>query len=189
MIILSMLNWLDYLLIFILILNLYNGLRYGFLRQVAGLVGLFIALYAALAWSGALKGYLKSFFDLEEVITTFATGWDASSWLAGVIYNIVCFLIIFCLFSFLLGVIIGKLSIFNKIPLIGPLNVFLGGILGALKGLLLVFLVSSLISLLETSFWLKAFESSAVIALSRHYMPLLFGFVFDFIVGRLGRLI
>lgn len=184
-----MLNWLDYVLIFIIILNFYNGLRYGFLRQVAGLASLFIALYAAFFWYGTLKEHLQGFFKLEEVIMAFSPNGETSLWLAEVLSNIACFLIIFFVLSLLFGLVISKLSIFNKIPVIGPLNAFLGGILGALKGILLVFLIASIISLLETGFWIKAVEGSAVVSLSRHYMPLFFGLIFDFVTGRLGKLI
>jgi len=182
-------NWLDYVLIFIIILNFYNGCRYGLLRQVAGLLGLFIALYAALYWSGDLKMYLQEYIKLEEVITVLSSNGEASLWLTEVILNIAAFLIIFLVLSLVFGLIAKKLSLFNKIPLVGPLNALLGGILGAFKGILLVFLIAALISLVETGFWMKAIEASAVIALSRHYMPLLFGLIFDFVVGRMGKLV
>lgn len=182
-------NWLDYTLIFIIVLNFYNGLRRGFLRQVAGLAGFFIVLYVALVWSATARGYLQKYLRLEDIITAFTQNGEASRWLMEILANIISFLLIFFLLSFLLGLIIDKLSIFNKIPIIGPLNILLGGILGALKGILLVFLIAALISLLETPFWIKAIEASAVVALASHYIPLFFGLFFDFIVGKLGKLI
>jgi uncharacterized membrane protein required for colicin V production len=182
-------NWLDYALIFILILNFYNGLRHGFLRQIAGLISLFIALYAALFWSSDVKGYLQEYLKLEEVIAALARNGETSLWLTEILSNIVAFLIVFFIFSLVLSLISRKLSVFNKIPILGPLNAFLGSILGAIKGILVIFLIVALISLVETDFWMRTVEASVVVSLSRHYMPLLFGLIFDFVVGKLGKLI
>ncbi|RJX28148.1 MAG: CvpA family protein [Dethiobacter sp.] len=182
-------NWLDYALIFILILNLYNGFRHGFLRQVAGLVSLFIAIYAALFWSSDVKTYLQKYLKLDEVITGLARNGEAASWLTETLANIIAFLVVFLVLSLVLGLIARKMSIFNKIPIIGPLNALLGSITGAVKGVLVIFLIVALLSLVETAFWMRTVEASVVVSLSRHYMPLFSGLFLDFVVGKLGKLI
>ncbi|NMB41097.1 MAG: CvpA family protein [Firmicutes bacterium] len=181
-------NWLDYALVFIIILNLYNGLKHGFLRQIAGLVGFCAALYSAAFYCNVLKGHLQEYLKLEQVITALAPGGEANLWLTEIIANIVAFLIIFIIVYLVLGFLCKRMRILNKIPVVGTLNALLGGFFGALKGMLIVFLIAALLSLFKTGFWAKAVEASAVVSLSRHYIPLLFGLVFDFVVDKLGRL-
>lgn len=182
-------NWLDYILVFIFLLNLYNGFRSGFLRQVFGLFSLLIAFYAALFWNDSAKAYLQSFLKLEEIISVLAQKGGASTWLVEITGNVIAFLLVFLLISAVLALISRKLKLLHKIPLIGPLNAFTGGILGALKGLIIIFLIAALLSLIETDFWSKTIGASAVVSLSRYYLPLLFGLIFDFVTAKLGKFV
>jgi uncharacterized membrane protein required for colicin V production len=182
-------NWLDYILVFIFLLNLYNGLRHGFLRQVWGLFSLLIAFYAALAWNDAAKVYLQKYLKLGEIISVLAPKGEASTWLSGVILNIIAFLLVFMLLSAVLAFVSRKLKLLNKLPLLGPFNALTGGIFGAIRGLIIVFLIAALLSLIETDFWIKTVGASAVVSLASYYMPLLFGLIFDFVTGKLGKLV
>ncbi len=182
-------NWLDYALIFIIILNFYNGLRYGFLRQAARLASFFLAFYVALFQHNNLKEFLLDNLDLGETITVLSPNGEAALWLTGVLSNIVAFLIIFITLSSLLSFLVSKLKFFNRIPVIGPLNAFLGSIFGIAKGVLLVILIAALISLLEKGFWMRAVEASAIVSLFRHYMPLFYGLIYDIVAAKLGILI
>lgn len=178
-------NWLDYVLIFILILNFYNGLRYGFVRQIVGMASLFIALYLALFWSGDLRIFFEKNLRLGEVISVLVSNGDTSLWLTGVLLNIISFLVLFALVTFILTFFCGKLKYLNRIPIIGTLNVLLGGLFGAVKGVIIVFLIIALISLIPTGYWINTLDASVVVALFGHYMPLLYSFIVDYITGRL----
>lgn len=182
-------NWLDYLLIFIFILNLYNGFKEGFIRQVMGLASFFIALYFSLYWSGSISGYLQGRFNLGQVIGALSKDEVVAVWLTEMLLNILAFLFVFLVVAFLLKVITRKLKIFNKIPIIGPLNIFLGAVLGIIKGFLVIFLVVALISLIEIPFWSNTVEASVIVALSQHYMTFLFNLIFYYIVDNLGQLV
>lgn len=182
-------NWLDYVLLFILVLSLYNGFRQGLVKQVVGLASFFIAFYLSLRWHGLLRSYLDRYLKLEEVFAVFGTENPASLWLMDVILNIISFLILILLISLILAVITKRLSILNHIPLIGPLNALSGAATGLIKGLFVVFLAVSLISLLQTEFWQDTIQASAVAALSRHYIGLLFHFVAGLVADNLGRLV
>lgn len=182
-------NWLDYILVFIFLLNLYKGFRHGFLRQVWGLGSLLVVFYAALCWNDAVKLFLQKYFKLESIIAVLAPKEGAAAWLNGIILNIAAFLLMFLLLSIILAFVGRKLRFLNKLPLLGPLNVLTGGMLGAVRGLFVVFLIAALLSLLETDFWIKTVGASAVVSLSNYYLPLFFGFVLDFVTGRLGKLV
>lgn len=179
-------NWLDYVLIFILVLNFYNGFRYGFVRQVVGITSLFIALYLALFWSSDIKLYLEEYLKLDEVISVIVKNGETSLWLTGVLLNAIAFFLVFLLVLFILSFFSGKLRLLNRIPILGPLNILLGGLLGAFKGVIIVFLIVALISLIPTEYWINTLDASVIVALSGHYMPLLHAFIVDYIVGKLG---
>ena len=178
-------NWLDYILVFVLIYYLYNGLRQGLVKQVVGLAGFFIAFYCSLRWSGVLRAYLDRLLRLDEIFVFLGQESEASLWLVNVIINIITFLMLMLVISLILSVVIQRLRIINKIPLVGPLNAISGAIIGTLKGLLVIFVFVSVISLLETELWQDIMQASAVVDLSRHYMGVLFHFIAGLVVDNL----
>lgn len=180
-------NWLDYILVFIFLLNLHKGFKTGFSRQVSGLVNLLLSFFAALFWCGPAKTGLQNFFKLDKIIFALAQKGEASTWLAGIILNIIAFLLVFLLVNVLLKMISRKLKFLHKVPLIGPLNALCGGVVGILKGTIIVFITITLLSLIKTGFWSSAIDASAIVSLSRHYLPLLFGLIFDLISEKLGQ--
>lgn len=182
-------NWLDYVLIFIFIINLYNGFRDGFIQQVVGLASFFVTLYLSLYWSGDISNYLQSFLNLDQEIGALSKDGIPAMWLTETLLNIIGFLLVFLLVAFLLKIITRKLKILNKIPVIGPFNILLGGVLGIIKGFLVISLVVALISLIKTPFWSNTVEASVVVTLSQHYMALFFNYVFYHVVDNLGQLV
>ncbi|MEW5920602.1 MAG: CvpA family protein [Bacillota bacterium] len=182
-------NWLDYILVFILIYNLYNGFRQGLLKQVVGLAGFFIAFYCSLRWNGVLRFYLDRYLKLDEVFVFLGEESAASLWLLDVIINIISFLMIMLFISLVLSLILQRLRLVNKVPLIGPLNALGGAAIGTIKGLLVVFLTVSILSLLQTEFWQNTMQSSAVVDLSRYYMGMLFHFIGGLVVDNLTKLV
>lgn len=152
-----------------------------------GLAGFFIAFYCSLRWNGLLRSFLDNYLRLDEVFVFLGQESDASLWLVDVIINIITFLMLMLLISLIFSLVIQRLRIVNKIPLVGPLNAVSGAFLGALKGLLIIFMFVSIISLLNTEFWQDTMQASAVVDLSRHYMGLLFHFVAGLVVDNLIR--
>ncbi len=182
-------NWLDYLLIFIFVINLYNGFKEGLIRQIVGLAGFFIALYCAVSWNGDIGIYLRDYLNLDKVIESLSRNGNSTLWLPEVFINIIAFLLIFIVFVLFLKIITGRLKIINKIPIIGPLNIALGAVLGMVKGFLVIFLVAALLSLIKTPFMSNTLEASVIFALSQHYMSILFNFIYLYVVENLGQLV
>lgn len=178
-------NWLDYILIFVLIYYLYRGLQQGLVKQVVGLAGFFIAFYSSLRWSGVLRGYMDKYLKLDEIFVVMRQESEASLWLIDVIINIIAFLMLLMIISLILSVLVQRLRIINKIPLVGPLNAISGAAVGALKGIIVILVIVAVISLLETNFWQDSMHASAVVDLSRHYMGLLFHFIAGMVLDNL----
>lgn len=178
-------NWLDFILTFILVYYLHRGLRQGLVKQVVGLAGFFIAFYFSLRWTGTLRAYLDRFLKLDEVFVFLGQESEASLWLVDVMINIIAFLMLMLVFSMVLTLLVQRLRIINKIPLVGPLNAITGAVIGAIKGILVVFIAVSVISLLKVDFWQDSVQASAVVDLSRHYMGLLFHFIAGMVIDNL----
>lgn len=181
--------WFDYVLLFILILNLYKGLREGLLRQVAALISFFTAFYVALCLCCTTSAFFQNSLKLHKLIPALSRDASISPWPANVLMNILAFLLLFFIFYSLQKHFGRRLKILNRVPFIGPVNAFLGAIAGGIKGLVIIFLITALLSLIKTDFWMNTLESSALVALSSYYLPLFYGLIVDHAVKRLGTLI
>lgn len=182
-------NWLDYVLLFILVYALFKGFRQGLVKQVVGLASFFIALYVALRWHRLARSFLDRYFKLDEVFAGPGAESTPVFLLVDVIINIIIFFIFLLLIYLILAVITKRLSIFNRIPIIGPLNALGGAVIGCIKGLLVIFLAVSLLSLLQTEYWQETLQNSAVVALSSHYIGLLFHFISGLVEANFSRLV
>ena len=182
-------NWLDYIFIFVLILNLYSGYKEGLIRQVVALAGFFIAFYCALSWSGELSASLQEFLRIDRVLDILWTDGATNLWLANAICNVLVYILIFLVISLLIKIITKKLTIINKIPLIGSLNAILGTVFGLVKGFFIIFLTVALLSLIKIPFFNDTMEVSVFAALSQHYLAVLFNLINTNITERLGQLL
>jgi uncharacterized membrane protein required for colicin V production len=64
-------NWLDWLLVLIITLSVYKGLRGGFLRGIAGIGGLLGGIWAAITYHGQLARYLSEKWGWDQKISEF----------------------------------------------------------------------------------------------------------------------
>ena len=91
-----------------------------------------------------------------------------SSYLARIIINGACILLVFILGVILLRWLADKLELVNKIPLVGTVNSLVGGLLGLIIALvifaLICFVTTSLSSISETAATISAALSDSFIA-------------------------
>ncbi|MDR9786456.1 MAG: CvpA family protein [Peptococcaceae bacterium MAG4] len=59
-------NWLDWMIVIIIVLSALGGLRSGFLKSVAGLAGMVIGLVVAFAYHRPLAAYLTSRWNVQD---------------------------------------------------------------------------------------------------------------------------
>ena len=64
-------NWLDWLLVIIITLSVYKGLRGGFLRGIAGIGGLLGGIWAAINHHDRLARYLSDKWNWDQKISKF----------------------------------------------------------------------------------------------------------------------
>lgn len=137
-------NWLDVLILLTCAWYFYQGARSGFLKIIFALGGLL---------SGAILAFL-SFQKLSPVIKNVFTPPD---FLAEILSFIFIWTVFYLAFSFL-----GKkiITLIRATPL-GKIDLVLGGILGILRGILVVALALFLISLLGSVSLLPGFLKTA----------------------------
>lgn len=117
-------NWIDTVITGMLGLNIFNGLRRGFILSIFDILAIILGVVFSLRWFHVGTDLLTDVFKLSEplaYIISFALTWCA----------------IYCVVS-LIGSIIHKFLSFSFLL---PLNVFGGGALGLIKGILFVAII------------------------------------------------
>ncbi|MCL1822015.1 MAG: CvpA family protein [Prolixibacteraceae bacterium] len=114
-------NYIDLIILILILLSGGNGLRKGFIGEVSGLAALVLGIWAAIHFSGFVGGFIAANFD-----------WDSQQ------TSIVTFIITF-VGVVVLVVLIGKVveKMINVVSL-GFLNRLAGLFFGALKGALVL---------------------------------------------------
>lgn len=163
-------NWLDWLILAILTFSAWQGLRYGLVGSVAKLAGILAGFVVAVTYYQELAAYLTAHWNLAEKIlplakkilvfwfpvkTTPAAGQIspltsyadyAASALAATIVNALCFLALLFITVWavnLAGFILTKVA---ALAFLGPFNRMGGLLFGAVKGLVVVMIVLTLLA-------------------------------------------
>lgn len=121
-------NYIDYIIIAIILIGFVLGYKDGLVRKVIGLLGLVVAIFLAITYSGSLGDYLAPMFNNEN-------------YLAKIVSAIVIF------FATLLVFAIVKRLIHPSDKVNKFLNQLLGGIAGTLQ---IVFITSVFLLILNT---------------------------------------
>jgi membrane protein required for colicin V production len=121
-------NYIDYILIAIILIGFILGYKDGLVRKVIGLLGLVVAIFLAITYSGNLGDYLSPMFNNEN-------------YLAKIVSGFVIFFSTLLLFA-IIKRLIHPTDKVNKF-----LNQLLGGIAGTLQ---IVFITSVFLLILNT---------------------------------------
>lgn len=145
-------NWFDLVLLFLLGFYTINGIAQGLLKQVVSLLGFFLALVIALWGSRVLAGMLAPYLPMEDVISAegvlqvFGTEADLEA-IALMVLSVFSFVFLFIVLQAVCRSLVKSFKMVNYLPLVGKINALGGGALGFLKGLLFVFILVSVLSL------------------------------------------
>ncbi|MFZ5431128.1 MAG: CvpA family protein [Bacteroidota bacterium] len=119
-------NYIDIILLVLLLLSAFNGLHKGFVEELSGLVALILGIWAALHFSGIVARLLTENFDLQ-----------------GKYLSIIAFASTFILVIILVNLVGSAVNNLVKAVHLGLLNRLAGFVFGVIKGALIlsVFLV------------------------------------------------
>lgn len=153
-------NWLDWLILAILIWSAWQGLRHGLLIGLANTAGLLIGLLVAYRYYQTLAEYLSVHWQAEELLLPLARPlqnlWPSTGnllpaeQLAQVIsYTILqagLFLALFIAVSWLINLAGRLLTSVADFALLGPFNRLGGVLLGFAKGVLIVLVILAVLA-------------------------------------------
>ncbi len=171
-------NWFDFVLLGIIILNAVNGLTRGLVKQLFSLFGFLIALVLAFLGSRMLSATVAGFLNPESMIpyqeTLQLLGAEAVAERAlELVAGLITFLALFVVLLVLIRLISGGFKWVNRLPVIGLFNRLGGALLGLVLGVVFAYLLLSSISLVPLPFTVAAVQGSHLARLAEAYLPLL----------------
>ncbi|MCR2044389.1 CvpA family protein [Anaerosalibacter massiliensis] len=161
-------NWVDYLIIFIIIINIIRSTKIGLVRSIFSILRLLVSIYVAKLYYPALSGYIIKTPFLHKGFEKFFGGIInilfygkikegegplyniASQGLTKIGINIISILIIYLLVRWLLGYLERFISFLFKAPILKQLNRFGGFLFGLIRGVLILYLIFAIITPIQS---------------------------------------
>jgi membrane protein required for colicin V production len=145
-------NWIDLIIIILLILAVLRGFTDGFVKEVASLLALVLGIWGAIKFSSFTAAKLYDWFDMTGQYV-------------GIISFIVTFIIIVVVIHFV-GTLADKMV---QAISIGFLNRILGMVFGLIKDVLILSVVFTVLNVIDAR---HPFLPKEKIAESKFYMPI-----------------
>jgi membrane protein required for colicin V production len=144
-------NYIDIILLILLILSAFNGLRKGFVEELAGLAALILGIWAALHFSGIIAQLLTEHLNIQ-----------------GRYLPVIAFVGTFIVVIILVNLIGAAVSGMIKAVQLGLLNRLAGFVFGVIKGALILSVLLVVFNKLDQDVHLIPVEAKAD---SRMYEP------------------
>ncbi len=168
-------NWLDIFLVIVFLLHFLSGFGRGMVKQLFDIFGfvliIIVSLWGSRLFSPALAEYInpEDIMPHHEVIENmgFEVALEAAPQLVA---GVLAFLVLFLLLSIVFRLFSGGFRSVNRIPVIGFFNRVGGGVLGALVGVVFVYIIMAGLSLIPMQFFMDALENSEVVFVADYYL-------------------
>ncbi len=173
-------NWFDLLVIAIIILYTWSGIKQGLLAQLVGFIGFFAALFLSLYGSRLVSGWVTSTYDVEELVSSPAVieeifefmEMDMSvEWLAEIAIGLIAFVVLFIILQIVLRLVIKALQSVKILPVVGEVNSLAGGGLGLLKGIIFVVIIVMALFLLPLEEVKETLQDSVLAVFVEENLP------------------
>ncbi|MGV3466795.1 MAG: CvpA family protein [Heyndrickxia sp.] len=158
----------DIVILLILVIGFFNGLRRGFILQLIHITGFIIAFIVAYMYYADFADKLKLWIPYPSIDenASFKMIFDGMN-LEQAYYRVIAFAIIFFAVKIILHIIGSMLDFVAKFPVIKQLNVWAGGILGFIEVYLFIFIVlyiGALVPIEMIQHWIdKSFLAEGII--------------------------
>jgi len=168
-------NWFDIFLLIVFILHVISGFGRGLFKQLLDIMGFFVIIILSLWGSRKFSEVLAGFIYPEdinlhhEVIQNLGVD-VALKQAPQLIAGVITFLLLFLFLSLVFRFFSGGFRWVNRIPVIGFFNRLGGGVLGALVGLIFVYIIIIAVSLIPMQFFMDALKDSEVVFFADHYI-------------------
>ncbi len=168
-------NWFDIFLIIVFFLHLVSGFSRGLIKQLFDLVGFIVIIIFSFWGSRYFSSSLASYINPEDIIPHHELIENLGLEVAldkapQVIAGVISFLILFLVLSLIFRIFSGGFRWINKVPVVGFLNRIGGGLLGALIGIVFVYIIIAAASLIPLTVFVEAVASSEMVFIADHYL-------------------
>jgi len=168
-------TWLDILLLIVFLLHFVSGFSRGMVKQLFDIFGFFLIIIASLWGSRQFSYILADYVNPEDIIPHHEVIESLGVELAfeavpQLIAGVLTFLVLFLVLSVVFRLFSGGFRWVNRIPVIGFFNRVGGGVLGALVGVLFVYIIIAALSLLPLQFFMDALDNSEIVFITDHYL-------------------
>ncbi len=174
-----MMNWLDVFLLVVFFLHLLSGFSRGMVKQLFDIFG-FIVVILLSFWGGSMfSESLAEYINPENIVPHHELienmGLEvALEQVPQLIGGILAFLGLFIILSIVFRLFSSGFRWMNRIPVIGFFNRVGGALLGAVIGVLFVYIIVAAVSMIPLQFFMEAIENSEVAFITDHYFTPLF---------------
>ncbi|QDP40809.1 CvpA family protein [Radiobacillus deserti] len=164
----------DILLLGILILGIFVGLRRGFILQLLHVLGFIISFIIAVLYYDELSPKLTLWIPYPELPTdsTWAIFLDSLP-LENAFYNAVSFAILFFGSKIVLQIVANMLDFVASLPILNTLNGWLGAVLGFIETYVLLFVLLYIAALVPIDFVQKSIADSGIATFMIEHTPIL----------------
>ena len=181
-----MMNWFDLLLSVLVMYNTAGGWRYGLIRQLFDIVGIFIAYFIALNYGNTFTAWFTQYIPFERILPKwFSTPSPGGFSLDGVLVRLLGFIILFLIVRALVRVAAKMLHGVFSLPLLATVNGLGGMILGLIKGVFLAVIIVTVASLLSGQFWQQAIDGSILASSLLSWLPIVYNQMLDILLSGL----
>lgn len=152
-------NWMDFIIIFILIMSIIKGIRKGFFLSLSGFISFILSIYLTKRYYPFVKGHifdnpkihegLEKFFEWIINLIFFNKNKKDPNFIpeflgkgiVDILITILCILVTYCVIKFLLNLIFKLINHIFKLPVLKQLNRVGGFFIGIIKGMFLVYII------------------------------------------------
>ncbi|RWZ59830.1 CvpA family protein [Halobacillus fulvus] len=164
----------DLLLIFVLLIGIFTGLKRGFILQLFHLVGFIVAFVVAVMYYDDLSPNLTLWVPYPELPADSAWAvFGESVPLEQAFYNAVAFAILFFGVKIILHIIASMLDFVSELPILNSINTILGGALGFIETYVITFIILYIAALVPLEMIQNALDGSLIAQLIIEQTPVL----------------
>jgi membrane protein required for colicin V production len=156
-------NYIDIILLLMLVLAAFGGFRKGFIEELAGLVALILGIWAALHFSGLVAHIMAEYFNFQ-----------------GNYLSVIAFIITFVVVLILVSLIGSAVSKIVHAVHLGLINRLAGFLFGFIKGALILSIVLVVFNKIDEDVHLlsrEAKNNSRLFEPIRYFAPTVFPFL------------
>lgn len=168
-------NWFDILLLVVFFLHLVSGYSRGLVKQLFDLIGFFVIILLSFWGSRLFSERLAVFIDPEDIIAHHdliqSLGLEVAIEKAPqLIAGVITFLLLIIALSLIFRLFSGGFRWVNRVPVIGFFNRIGGAVLGALVGVVFVYIIITAAALIPLKPFMDALRTSEVAFFAEYYL-------------------